>query len=114
MSKINDEIRELEMGIKELRDMIKFDKMLMNDIVGGRRTIYDAYPDFDNRLTHKTSVDWLKSRIAEEREEIAMCKQAISELYQQREWYECECNLPTATDIERIINNGNYIIGIRL
>jgi len=115
MSKINDQIREREMDIKVLRDQIEIYEKLINDIVAGRRTVYDVYPSYTSRGgLFKTSVDWLKTKINIAERSIDRHKKKISELYQQREWYECEYGLLGNPDIERIINNGNYIIGIRL
>ena len=115
MSKINYEIREREMDIKVLREQVEVDKKLMNDIVAGKRTIYDVYPDYTNRGgLYYTSVDWLKTKINIAIRAIDHHKKQISELYQEREWYAVECNPLTEYDIERIIGNGNYIIGIRL
>lgn len=114
MGKINEQIRELEMEIKELKERIKIDSTLIEDIKKGERTIYDVYPDFDNRVMYYTSVDWLKRRIMGAYDAIANRRYKISELYQERDWYEVYRNMPTESDLEKLINNGNYIIGIRL
>jgi hypothetical protein len=108
-------IKQYKAEIDRLNDELIELISLRHDYLTGKRNIYQDYPHWSH-LFHKTPMDWLNWRIKHDDWLIKKYDEKIKEIYMNGlDWYEVEYYGPLYDgNIEDVINNDGFIIGIKL
>ena len=101
------EIKTLEHELSELTN-------LKEDCLAGKRSVYDAYPNYRNSF-YRTPMDWLNYKISARQQSLERMRTDLRELYKEIDWMQIEYYRKLDEDeINNIIHHDGYIIGIKL